>query len=340
MIKNFLIRSSVISAAVVLAGCSSGTKGEVVDMTAGKPKVRVELVSEESVPLEGNFTATVQANVKNNIAPSTPMRIDDITVEVGDHVKKGQVLVKMEADNLIQQQVQLQNLKVEFERAEALFKKGGTSKSDYDSRKTSYEVAKTAYDNLAENTVLVAPVSGIVTARNYDDGDLYNGQTQVLTIEEITPVKLYVNISESLFTYVKKGMPVSVKLDVYGDRNFEGTVSLVYPTIDPATRTFTVEIKIANKDEVVRPGMFARVNMQFGKRDNVVVPDLAIVKQSGSGERFVFVYKDGKVSYNKVELGRRLGDRYEVLSGVEPGDQVVVQGQTKLFDGTEVELIK
>ena len=127
---------------------------------------------------------------------------------------------------------------------------------------------------------------------------------------------------------------------MYGDEEFAGKVSLVYPTIDATTRTFPVEIKLENKDQRVRPGMFARVTLNFGTQDNVVVPDLAIVKQAGAGDRYVFVYKDGKVSYNKVELGRRMGTEYELKSGVPNNSQVVVAGQARLINGTEVDVEK
>ena len=161
---------------------------------------------------------------------------------------------------------------------------------------------------------------------------MFSMGTPIFVVEEIRPVKLLVNISETLFTQVKKGMPVDVKLDVYGDETFAGKVSLVYPSIDSQTRTFPVEITVANNDERVRPGMFARITINFGVKQNVVVPDLAIVKQSGSGDRYIYVYK--------VELGRRMGDKYELISGVENGDQVVVTGQSRLNNGMEVEIVK
>ena len=145
-------------------------------------------------------------------------------------------------------------------------------------------------------------------------------------------------VAETYFTKVKKGTPVDVKLDVYGDEVFTGTINLIYPTIDATTRTFQVEIRLDNKDQRVRPGMFARATLNFGTAENVVVPDLAIVKQAGSGDRYVFVYKDGKVSYNKVELGRRMGTEYELKSGVPDNSQVVVAGQSRLVNGMEVEV--
>lgn len=86
----------------------------------------------------------------------------------------------------------------------------------------------------------------------------------------------------------------------------------------------------------VRPGMFARVEVNFGSENHVVVPDLAIVKQAGSGDRYVFVYEKGIVHYKKVELGRRMGSEYELISGVDNNSQVVVAGHARLVNGTEV----
>jgi RND family efflux transporter MFP subunit len=302
----------------------------------------VKLADVTARPVEQiqEYTATVEAEVKNNIAPSSPVRIDKIFVEVGDHVSKGQKLVQMDAANLKQTKLQLDNQEVEFNRIDELYKVGGASKSEWDAAKMAYDVKKTAYQNLLENTSLLSPISGVVTARNYDSGDMYSGGNPVLTVEKITPVKLLINVSEVYFTKVKKGAPVNVKLDVYGDEAFEGKISLIYPTIDPSTRTFQVEIQLPNQNQKVRPGMFARASLNFGTEENVVVPDLAIVKQAGAGDRYVYVYKDGKVTYNKVELGRRMGTEYELKSGVPNNSQVVIAGQTRLINGTEVEVEK
>ena len=149
-----------------------------------------------------------------------------------------------------------------------------------------------------------------------------------------------VNVSEPNFPKVSKGMPVKVKLDVYEGEEFEGKVSLVYPTIDAATHTFPVEITLANANQRVRPGMFARVTMNFGSKNHVVVPDMAVVKRAGSGDRYVYVLEaDGTVRYTKVELGRRLDAEWEILSGLEDGQTVVVKGQTALTNGCKVNVL-
>ena len=190
-----------------------------------------------------------------------------------------------------------------------------------------------------ENTQLVAPISGVVTARNYDSGDMYSGKP-ILTIEQTNPVKVMVNISETYYKQIYKGMPVDIQLDAYEGETFYGKVTIVYPTIDQTTHTFPVEVTITNSEQKVRPGMFARATVNFGNQTHVLVPDEALVKQIGAGDRYVYVYKDGKVSYNKVELGKHIGTKYEILSGVNPGDDVVIAGQSRLANGKEVEVVK
>jgi RND family efflux transporter MFP subunit len=264
-------------------------------------------------------------------------RITKINVEIGDNVTKGQILAEMDKSSLLQAQLQLQNQEVELERLKALYEAGGISKSDYDAVELAVKVAKTQVENLEENTVLRSPVNGVVTARNYDAGDMYAMSAPIYTVEQIKPVKLLVAISESDYTKVKKGDSVEIAADALPGTKFYGKVGKIYPTIDPATRTFTVEVVVDNNYSTLRPGMFARVIVDFGSNNNVVIPDVAVVKQQGSGERFVYVLNaDGTVTYTKVVLGRRMGTEYEVLEGLSDGDRIVTGGQIRLKDGIKV----
>ena len=159
----------------------------------------------------------------------------------------------------------------------------------------------------------------------------------IYTVEQIKPVKLLVAVSESDYTKVKKGDSVEVKADALPELTFYGKIEKIYPTVDAATRTFNVEVLVPNNYSSLRPGMFTRVTVDFGSNNNVVIPDVAVVKQQGSGERFVYVLNaDGTVTYKKVELGRRMGAEYEVLSGLEDGDKIVTGGQIRLKDGVKV----
>lgn len=332
-------RTSIVILAILMmigfAGCKKKTTTEaVVDQVF---TIRTQQVAAQEVDQIYEYTATVEANAVNNIAPLTGGRIDKIYVEVGDRVSKGKVLVQMNESSLKQQKAQLDNLKKSFSRIDELYKVGGCSKSDWDAMKTQLDVAQTAYNNLLENTQLVSPISGVISARNYDSGDLFGG-LPVVTVQQITPVKMIINLSEALFKQVKVGMPVSIKVDAYGDEEFQGKISLVYPTVDGATHTFPVEVQLANGDSRVRPGMYARVTVNFGSSRHVVAPDNAIFRQQGSGNRYVYIYKDGKVKFSQVQIGRHIDNGYELLSGAEDGDYLATTGLARLKDGMEVKV--
>lgn len=338
MKKEHLIGILAACSALLFVACSGEKENTEQAEEETVQLVKVARVTEQAVPQVVSYTATIEPYKRNLISSSLPNRIKKIYVEVGDHVKAGQKLVDLDRANLAQQKLQLDNLELEYNRVKELFAVGGASQQQVDQMRTQYETAKTSYENLDENTVLVSPTNGVVTARNYDNGDLATGA--ILTVMQIQPVKVEVNISESDFTKVKLGMPVDVNVEVYGDEVFKGKVSLIHPTIDPATRTFVTEINIPNGDNRIRPGMFARVNIDFGNVNRVVVPDQAVVKRSGSGDRFVYVYKDGKVSFNQVQLGRHMDTSYELISGVENGSEVVIAGQSRLKDGVPVKVVE
>ncbi len=329
---------SFAALAILAIACKNEDKAGAAQQT--KPQVKITKVTSEDIPQTETYTATVESDVKNNIAPNTPYRIEKIYVDVGDNVRKGQVLVQLDASNLQQLKLQVENQKIEFNRTSQLYQVGGASKAEYDNAKMQLDVLSTQLRQLMQNTQLVSPISGVVTARNYDDGDMYSNGQPVLTVEQTNSVKVMVNISEVYYKQVVKGMPVDIQLDAYDGETFYGKVTIVYPSVDQATHTFPVEVTINNSEQKVRPGMFARATVNFGDKNHVLVPDEALVKQIGAGDRYVYVYKGGKVSYNKVELGKHIGEKYEILSGVNPGDDVVIAGQSRLANGKEVEVVK
>ena len=336
-----IFRTIIVAGTVILAAsCGNNakkTEATVTPVEEVAPSVAVAKVTMREVPQMATYTSTVQPYVKNNIAPQSGNRIKAIKADVGDFVSKGQILAEMDQIQLQQAELQMKNKEVEYERLKGLYEAGGLSKSDLDAIELAYQVSKTQYENLLENSVLRSPVTGVITARNYDVGDMYAMAAPLFTVEQIVPVKLLVGVSESDYTKVKKGDKVEIVADALPGKVFEGKVRKIYPTIDPVTRTFTVEVVVNNYKRELRPGMFARVTVTFGSNDSVVIPDVAVVKQQGSGERFVYILnEDGTVTYQKVVLGRRMGTEYEVLEGIPDGATIVTGGQIRLKDGIKV----
>ena len=274
-----IFRTMFLAGAVVLAaGCGNNGKKEAAQTEAVvenvAPSVAVQQVFVREVPQMATYTSTVQAYVKNNIAPQMAGRITKINVEIGDFVKAGQILAEIDKAQLLQAQLQLQNQEVELQRLKSLYEAGGLSQSDYDAIQMQYNVLKTQVDNLVENTTLRSPINGVVTARNYDVGDMYGMSMPIFTVEQIVPVKILVGVSESDYSKVKKGDSVEITADAIPGKTFYGKVNRIYPTVDPATRTFTIEVKVDNNYRTLRPGMFVRATVNFGKNNNVVIPDV------------------------------------------------------------------
>ena len=292
----------------------------------------------QEVPQTEVYSSTVEAYAINNIAPQTPGRIQSIRVDVGSFVGKGQVLATMDAAQLDQTRLKLVNDSTELSRLKSLYEEGGVSKSDYDAVEMAYKVSRRSYYNLAENTYLRSPISGVVTARNYDKGDLYAGQP-IFVVQQITPVKLKVGVSESDYTKVKIGNQVEITVDALPGQTFTGKINKIYPTMDAVSHTFITEILVQNSDRALRPGMFARVKIEFGVNNSVVVPEESVVKMQGTGQRCVYVLQpDNTVESSIVKLGRHLEGSYEILEGLSEGDVVTAKGSTSLKDGAKVEV--
>ena len=301
------------------------------------PVVSVVTATAEDVEVNHTFTSNVEPYAVNNIVSQTAGRIVNIRAEVGDRVRRGQLLAKMDDVNLSKTRMQYVNDSTELGRLTELYRIGAVAQADYDLAVLSLEITKKTYDNLLENTYLRSPINGVVTARNYDQGDMYSMTQPIFVVEQIAPVKLLINLSESLFTEVHQGMEFDIEVDAYPGETFKGSVHLIYPTVSSTTHTFPVEVVCQNADQRLRPGMFARVTATFGVNHHIVVPDVAVVKQQGSGESFIYVLNpDQTVTYTKVELGRRLGNRYEIVDGINEGDIIVTEGQARLKNGSTV----
>ena len=326
-------------AAMVCSCAGNGKKAAEVAVEEKTPLVSVVSATRQTVPQNEVYSSTVQANIVNNIAPQTTNRITKLNVEVGDFVSAGQILAEMDKASLRQAELKLKNDKQELDRVKTLLSEGGISQSDYDALQLAYEVSESSYQNLLDNTVLRSPINGVVTARNYDKGDMYAMSSPIYTVQQITPVKILVGVSETDYTKVHKGDKVTVTADALPGKTFTGSVVRLYPVMDAASHTFKVEVQIPNNDRLVRPGMYVRTTINMGNNDSIVIPDSAVVKQQGSGQRLVYVIDaDNVVSVKVVTIGLHFGSNYEILSGLEEGDRVITEGQSALKAGIKVEV--
>lgn len=325
-------------AAVAAASCGGQQTQQQVEQRAELVETTALSMSEISRELE--FAATLEGWQTLNVAPSLTGRIEHIYAEVGTNVTAGTMLVRMDQNQYTTTKLTYTNLGVEMKRMESLRESGAVSEQVYDQTRLSYEQTKETLDFLEANTFVRAPFAGVVSAKNYEDGELYGGQP-ILVLTQISTLKALIAIPESYYPYVKKGMQVHIVSEIYPGEVFPATVDIVYPTVDPASHTFQARLKIANGGLKLRPGMYVKTNMSMGIDRAMVVPYQAVQKLTGSNDRYVFLDDAGTAKRVFVKLGQRFDENIEVISDeLQEGDRLVTVGQARLVDGAKLNVTK
>jgi membrane fusion protein, multidrug efflux system len=187
-------------------------------------------------------------------------------------------------------------------------------------------------------TALRAPFPGIVGLRRVSPGDYLQPGQDIVNLEAITPIKLDFRIPEIHLPRLASGQRVAVAVDAYPDRSFAGEIYAIDPGFDPQTRTIQLRARMPNPDGALRPGMFARVQLELARReDAILIPEQAIVPKGA--DKFVYRVSDDKALLTSVRIGERLTGAVEIVEGLRRGDRVVIAGQTKIRDGAAVSVV-
>lgn len=335
-----------IKKSLVLMACATAVLfsacGKKADTTkqqeVKKEKVETSLLQTQKIQRVLSLSTTLQGYETVSISPSVTGNIEHIYVDVSSRVSQGQMLVRMDRTQYNTAKLTFANLGVELSRTEALKKSGSISQQVYDQTKLQYDQTKNNLDFLEQNTFVKAPFSGVISAKNYEDGELYGGQP-ILQLTRISTLKAYIAVPESYFPIVKAGQKISLFSEIYPDQTFDATIETVYPTIDASTHTFQVKLKIPNGKEILRPGMYVRTEMALGEAEAVMAPYQAVLKLVGANDRYVFVNNNGVAKRVDVELGQRVDSYIEISGeGIHEGLEIVTLGQGRLVDGSLLEI--
>ena len=326
-------------AALALMACSKTTT------TTTEQEERVEQVSTtvlqpREIEREISVSTNLQGYLTVNIAPSLTGKIEHIYCEVGDKKQKGQDLVRMDQTQYKTTKISFANLEIEKQRLELLLSTGSATQQQYDQIIAQYNSTKEQLDFLQTNTYVKAPFNGVISAKNYEDGELYSGQP-ILVLTQIDKLKALVAIPESYFPLFKPGMKLTLTSEIYPDQKFPATVEVVYPTIDASSHTFQVKIVIPNSKQLLRPGMYVTTTIGLGKANAIVVPYQAVEKLVGANDRYVFINENGVAKRVSVTLGQRFDQEIEIIAPeIVPGVEMVTTGQHKLVDGVKINVVE
>ncbi|MGD0581858.1 MAG: efflux RND transporter periplasmic adaptor subunit [Bacteroidales bacterium] len=349
------LRTFSATAICILAftGCSSkatktsaGTDPVASATEKNASPVKEMILAKTKIARTIEYTATLLPFEEVNLAPSTPGRIEKIFVEVGEKVNKGDRLFQMDRTQLYQMKLQLGNLEKDLNRLDTLLKTGSTRQQQYDQLKTQYDVTKTNVDFMEQNTLMRSPFDGIITGKYFENGEMYSGlpsaiagKSAVVTVQQVNPLKVNLNITEQYYPLIRKGMKADVIADVYKNETFTASIFRIAPTVNSGTRSFITEMELPNRNDMLKPGMFVRVSLDLGEVETFVVPANTILVQEGTNIRFVFIDNNGIAERVEVNIGKRFDDKIEIISEkIKEGDKLVTDGQARLINGDKIEV--
>jgi RND family efflux transporter MFP subunit len=357
--KRLVLAAMAAACALALvAGCTS--KGDTRATENVVVPVKVSPVTKGAIREVLTYTGSVEPYREVRVIPSVGGKIAKIYVDIGDRVAAGQTLAELDTETfalqLRQAQAGLAVAQANFDDAERnwnrmqeLKQKGSVSDQQYEKVQLAYQAAQAQLQQaqaalaLAEwqlrHAVMKAPFAGVVTGKYLNEGDMINpqmpGAQGVVSLVDLSRVKIRINAAEREVTKLREGLPVEVRVDVYPDQVFPGQVSAVNAAASPATRTFEVQVVVPNPRGELKAGMFARVAVVVAAREEtIVVASDALL--GTEADRYVYVVQDGIAVRKSVRVGIMQNGLAEIVRGLEEGEQLVVVGQQMLQQGSRV----
>lgn len=336
----------VVAASCVLAACAGGDK-PVATEADNVESLAVEVVPVERGEMVAHYSATasLQAELAASVIAEMPGTVLSIQVEEGDHVRKGQVLARLDADRskltLRQNEAELGKLKNDVDRNSRLIDRKLIPATMFDQSESQF-LAQRADTDLARMKVrkseIRAPFDGVVTRRWIKRGQFMASNAVAFEIADFSELTTRLDIPEGDAAALKVGQQVSIAVDALPGQAFAGRIERIAPVVDQASGTIAVTVAADNASKQLRPGLFCRLDIAYDRiADATLLPKSAL--QGGGEDSTVFVVKDGKAKRASVKLGRENGGVVQVIDGVAAGDMVVTSGQSGLSDGADVEII-
>jgi len=326
-----------IFSGLVLCGC--GRQPEPPAHALPVAVVRVQTVENKARPATEDVVGTVRARLRSVIEAKISGRIEKMLVVPGQNVHVGELLVQLDAREvqarLDQALAQRQQAESDLKRATDLYQQKILAQSEYDNAQAKFRVADAAAmeaETLLGYTKITAPFDGVITRKYADVGDLASPGKPLLEMEDARDLRLEADVPEAVISHLALGDKLAVRLSSVTSV-LEGVVSEISPSADPNSRTFLVKLDLPSTPGL-RAGQFGRAAMPVGETSALRVPASA-VGQRGQME-LVFVAVDNHAQLRIVKTGKRIGDEVELVSGVDAGEKVVVDGAANLVDGQPV----
>ncbi|HET9695205.1 MAG TPA: efflux RND transporter periplasmic adaptor subunit [Steroidobacteraceae bacterium] len=329
-------------------GCSNGKakdKDPDDDKAAAVP-VEIQPLRRAEMVAVYSGTAPIEAHEEAQVVAKVGGEVRQIYVEEGDTVKEGQVLARLDGDrlrlDLAQTDANLRKLERDYNRTLDLSERGLVPKSTAENLRYDLDALRAAYASARlelSYTEIRAPISGVVSARKIKVGNTIKPNDPTFTVTDLDPLLAYVHVPEKEFRKIAPGQVAEVVVDALGGERFVGNISRISPTVDPQTGTFKARVEVDDQSRRLKPGMFARVNIVYERRQQALqLPRTAIL--DADGQQSVYVVADGKAEQRVIRTGLANGGWIEVLDGLQGDERVVTVGQAGLKSGTPVRIVE
>lgn len=341
-------RAVALVCALILVGCGDGrAKGEDKDKEKEEASIPVETAIAATGAIDAAYrgTATLEAEDEATVMAKQSGVIEQVLVEEGERVREGQVLARLETDRLrlevARAKATLDQLEQDFKRYESVYERKLVSREAYERAKFELDGAKAAHDlaRLAlQEAEIRAPFDGVVSLRHVKIGNTIQSGSPAFRVTRMDRLEAQIFVPERDIDKLASGQPATLTVDAWPDRRFTGHILRVNPVVDATTGTVKVTVAMAPGQPELRPGMFGRVEIVYDQRQNaLLVPKDAVLTEDA--QHSVYVVADGRARRRPIVVGYSDADRYEVVDGLQPGDELVVTGQASLRDDSKVEVV-
>lgn len=312
---------------------------EQIQKEKGKP-ARVAKATKAKLNDVRKFTGTVEGMQQTSAIAKMGDPLAKINVQIGSTVQKDQVLAEFvfTGDNTSYQQAeeQVKLLEASTQRMREVKEKGGISQQDMDQMEMQLKIAKMNLETARRATKILAPASGVVTELNYKEGQVPGVGSVLCTIAKLDKVILKLNVTSQEIGFFKMGATATVNLN---GETFKGKVSLIPLAANPTTRFFPVEVTFDNSKKKLLPGMFITAELNTRQVDGIVVPAEAIVYRNGVNTVWV-VNEDGTAKRKVVKVGVMTKENVQIADGIEEGENVMIEGMSRMNDGDKVLVVE
>jgi membrane fusion protein (multidrug efflux system) len=346
--KKYLL--TLLSLAIIIitscakedAVAQEDTSVEALQQAQGIP-VKITNIEKQDITQWDEYSGTLSGFEEVTAFGMLGDNYSKVNIEVGDLVKKGEILAEFSTDfpgaNYNQAKIGYETTEKTYNRMKKVFESGGISQQQLDEVEAQYKISKENFNSTKQLVKVISPTSGVVVNVNFDKGNKNDPKMPLCTIIKTGKLKTDIFIEEEKIAAYEKGQEVRLKWDGLKEKDFVGVINKISMSSNPKMRGFSIEILVDNKTEELMPGIFVYVFTPiYEKEDIVVIPREAVFRENG--KNYVYVANNETANKKQITLGKSIGNKIEIVKGLATGDKLIYEGRALLKEGSKINIVE